>query len=30
MILGVIMKYPSFDRFVESQFANKEVNEDTL
>ena len=28
--LGVIMKYPSFDRFVENQFAQKEVNEDTV
>ena len=28
--LGVIMKYPSFDRFVDSQFARKEVNEDTV
>ena len=28
--LGVIMKYPSFDRFVESQFAQKDVNEDTV
>ncbi len=28
--LGVIMKYPSFDRFVEDQFANKEVTEDTV
>ena len=28
--LGVIMKYPSFNRFVESQFAQKEVNEDTV
>ena len=27
---GVIMKYPSFDRFVDSQFANKEVTEDTV
>ena len=27
---GVIMKYPSFDRFVESQFAQKDVNEDTV
>ena len=25
---GVIMKYPSFDDFVEGQFANKEYNED--
>ena len=24
---GVMMKYPSFDRFVENQFAQKEVNE---
>tara|TARA_B100001287_G_scaffold49871_1_gene38934 strand:+ start:1198 stop:1911 length:714 start_codon:yes stop_codon:yes gene_type:complete len=28
--LGVIMKYPSFDRFVENQFAQKDVNEDTV
>ena len=28
--LGVIMKYPSFNRFVESQFAQKDVNEDTV
>ena len=28
--LGVIMKYPSFDRFVDSQFARKEVNENTV
>ena len=28
--LGVIMRYPSFDRFVEDQFANKEVTEDTV
>ena len=28
--LGVIMRYPSFDRFVDSQFARKEVNEDTV
>ena len=28
--LGVMMKYPSFDRFVESQFAQKDVNEDTV
>ena len=28
--LGVIMKYPSFDRFVDSQFSNKEVNEQTV
>ena len=27
---GVIMKYPSFDRFVDAQFANKEVTEDTV
>ena len=27
---GVIMKYPSFNRFVDSQFANKEVTEDTV
>ena len=27
---GVIMKYPSFNRFVDAQFANKEVNEDTV
>ena len=27
---GVMMKYPSFDRFVENQFAQKEVNEDTV
>ena len=27
---GVIMKYPSFDRFVENQFANKEVTEETV
>ena len=27
---GVIMKYPSFDRFVDSQFAMKEVTEDTV
>ena len=25
-----MMKYPSFDRFVESQFAQKDVNEDTV
>ena len=28
--LGVIMKYPSFNRFVENQFAQKDVNEDTV
>ena len=28
--LGVIMKYPSFDRFVENQFAQKNINEDTV
>ena len=28
--LGVIMTYPSFDRFVDSQFSNKEVNEQTV
>ena len=28
--LGVIMRYPSFNRFVEDQFANKEVTEDTV
>ena len=28
--LGVMMKYPSFNRFVESQFAQKDVNEDTV
>ena len=28
--LGVIMRYPSFNRFVESQFAQKDVNEDTV
>ena len=28
--LGVIMRYPSFNRFVENQFAQKEVNEDTV
>ena len=28
--LGVIMKYPSFNRFVESQFSQKDVNEDTV
>ena len=28
--LGVIMKYPSFNRFVDSQFANKLVDEDTV
>ena len=28
--LGVIMKYPSFNRFVDAQFANKQVNEDTV
>ena len=28
--LGVIMRYPSFDRFVDSQFARKEVNENTV
>jgi len=27
---GVMMRYPSFDRFVENQFAQKEVNEDTV
>ena len=27
---GVIMKYPSFDRFVDTQFANKTVDEDTV
>ena len=27
---GVIMKYPSFNRFVDSQFANKEVTEETV
>ena len=27
---GVIMKYPSFNRFVDAQFANKEVTEDTV
>ena len=27
---GVIMKYPSFNRFVDSQFANKPVDEDTV
>ena len=27
---GVMMKYPSFDRFVENQFAQKEINEDTV
>ena len=27
---GVMMKYPSFDRFVDTQFANKEVTEDTV
>ena len=27
---GVIMNYPSFDRFVDSQFAMKEVTEDTV
>ena len=27
---GVIMKYPSFNRFVESQFQQKDVNEDTV
>ena len=27
---GVMMKYPSFDRFVENQFQQKEVNEDTV
>mgnify|MGYP001276009173 FL=1 len=27
---GVIMKYPSFDRFVDSQFAMKEVTEETV
>ena len=28
--LGVIMKYPSFDRFVENEFINREVDEDTV
>ena len=28
--LGVIMKYPSFNRFVDSQFAAKEITEDTV
>ena len=28
--LGVIMRYPSFNRFVDNQFAQKEVNEDTV
>ncbi len=28
--LGVIMRYPSFNRFVESQFQQKDVNEDTV
>ena len=28
--LGVMMRYPSFNRFVENQFAQKEVNEDTV
>tara|TARA_A100001234_G_scaffold219889_1_gene231675 strand:+ start:711 stop:1424 length:714 start_codon:yes stop_codon:yes gene_type:complete len=27
---GVIMKYPSFDDFVEGQFANKEYDEDSV
>ena len=27
---GVIMKYPSFNRFVDAQFANKEVTEETV
>jgi hypothetical protein len=27
---GVMMRYPSFDRFVDSQFAMKEVTEDTV
>ena len=27
---GVIMKYPSFDRFVENEFINREVDEDTV
>ena len=27
---GVIMKYPSFERFVDTQFANKTVDEDTV
>ena len=27
---GVMMKYPSFNRFVDAQFANKEVTEDTV
>lgn len=27
---GVIMKYPSFDRFVDTQFANKTIDEDTV
>ena len=28
--LGVIMKYPSFNRFVENQFQQKDVDEDTV
>ena len=27
---GVIMKYPSFDDFVEGQFSNKQYNEDSI
>ena len=27
---GVIMKYPSFERFVDTQFANKTVDEDAV
>ena len=27
---GVIMKYPTFNRFVDAQFANKQVDEDTV
>ena len=27
---GVMMKYPSFNRFVENQFQQKDVNEDTV
>ena len=27
---GVIMKYPSFNRFVENQFQQKDVDEDTV
>jgi hypothetical protein len=27
---GVIMRYPSFNRFVDNQFANKELTEETV